>query len=115
MEDRLYIKDKVDGQQHCLSGNEHFYLIDVTDRYDKIEDITIDSLVLDLRIARKGIIAWLEDGFKNGLLTQKERDVFYFRHIDWNSLVNCGKHFGVTPERIRQIEAKVLEKLRHGR
>ena len=44
--------------------------------------------------------------------TQKERDIMYRRHIDWNSLEATGKLFGVTHERIRQIEAKVEEKIR---
>ncbi|MEO1444372.1 MAG: sigma factor-like helix-turn-helix DNA-binding protein, partial [Chloroflexota bacterium] len=30
-----------------------------------------------------------------------------------NTLEEVGKHFGVTRERIRQIEAKALRKLRH--
>ena len=47
-----------------------------------------------------------------GDITQKERDIMYFRHIERNSLENCGKKFGVTRERIRQIEAKVDEKMR---
>jgi len=34
-EDRIYIKDKVDGQEHCLSGDKEFYLIDVTQEYKK--------------------------------------------------------------------------------
>ena len=28
---KLYIKDKVDGQEYCISGDKHFYLIEVTD------------------------------------------------------------------------------------
>lgn len=28
---RFYIKDNVDGQEHCLSGDKSFYLIDATD------------------------------------------------------------------------------------
>jgi len=52
----------------------------------------------------------LDEGLKTGLITQKERDVFYYRHIDWMSLEQCGKQFGVTRERVRQIENKVMEK-----
>jgi len=29
--ERYYIKDKSDGQEYCISGEKHFYLIDVTD------------------------------------------------------------------------------------
>lgn len=32
-EERIYIKDNVDGQEHCLSGDKQFYLIDVTQEY----------------------------------------------------------------------------------
>lgn len=35
MKDRYYIKDKVDGQQHYISGDEMGYLIDVTDILEK--------------------------------------------------------------------------------
>jgi DNA-directed RNA polymerase sigma subunit (sigma70/sigma32) len=42
-----------------------------------------------------------------GSITQRERDIMYFRHIEWNSLENVGKKFALTRERIRQIEAKV--------
>ncbi len=52
----------------------------------------------------------------NGL-TERERKVLELRFglIDGRSrtLEEVGKHFGVTRERIRQIEAKALRKLRH--
>ena len=112
MKERLYIKDKVDGQQHCLSGDESFYLIDVTDQYSKMVEVPIEGMLEWLKNTRREIIKMLDTCIEEGLLKQKERDVFYFRHIDWNSLENCGKQFCVTRERIRQIEAKVLEVLR---
>ncbi len=132
MKQRYYIKDKVDGQQHCLSGNEQFYLIDVTEELmeaDKSQKILgglngmnylavdRDSLTFDearhLHHISRGVIAeMLELALKHGDISQKERDIVYFRGIDWNSLETTGKKYGVTRERIRQIEAKVSEKLR---
>ena len=47
----------------------------------------------------------------NGL-TQKEQIVLEKRFIDKQTLENVGKFFNVTRERIRQIEAKAIEKLR---
>ncbi len=52
-----------------------------------------------------------------GVLSDRERDVLQMRFglIDGqdHTLEEVGKHFGVTRERIRQIEAKALRKLRH--
>lgn len=45
-------------------------------------------------------------------LTQRERNVLQHRFVEHESLHETGKHFGVTQERIRQIEAKALRKLR---
>jgi len=51
------------------------------------------------------------------LLTARERDVLKMRFgLDDgypHTLEEVGKHFRVTRERIRQIEAKALKKLRH--
>ncbi len=52
-----------------------------------------------------------------GILSERERDVlemrFGLRDGQDNTLEEVGKFFGVTRERIRQIEAKALRKLRH--
>jgi RNA polymerase primary sigma factor len=52
-----------------------------------------------------------------GILSEREREVLDLRFglIDGqdHTLEEVGKHFGVTRERIRQIEAKALRKLRH--
>jgi len=80
---------------------------------DFIEDATVDSPVdssIDegLREATKDVL---------GSLTAREAKVLRMRFgIDMNTdhtLEEVGKQFDVTRERIRQIEAKALRKLRH--
>jgi RNA polymerase primary sigma factor len=52
-----------------------------------------------------------------GILSEREREVLEMRFglLDGedHTLEEVGRHFGVTRERIRQIEAKALRKLRH--
>ncbi len=112
MKDKLFIKDAVDGQQHCLSGDEQFYLIDVTDDYLKSNPERLEEAVESFVTLRRRVIGILELALACGAISQKERDIMYRRKIDWMSLEEVGKEFGVTRERIRQIEAKVTEKLR---
>ena len=46
-------------------------------------------------------------------LTEREQGVIMMRFQQKKTLEQCGKECGVTRERIRQIEAKAIRKLRH--
>jgi len=46
-------------------------------------------------------------------LTPREQKVLYLRFFEEKNLDETGRYFNVTRERIRQIEAKALRKLRH--
>lgn len=48
-----------------------------------------------------------------GLLSERERQVLCDRFEDELSLYETGKKYNITRERIRQIEAKAIRKLRH--
>lgn len=47
------------------------------------------------------------------LLTEREQTILKARYINGETLEEVGKTFGVTRDRIRQIQAKALRKLRH--
>lgn len=63
------------------------------------------------RISPKGLLEAVESDF----LTDRERKVLELRYKTGMDLKETGKVFGVTRERIRQVEAKALRKLRHPR
>lgn len=46
-------------------------------------------------------------------LSEREQKVLELRFIDNLTLEECGKELGISRERVRQIEAKVIRKLRH--
>ena len=52
--------------------------------------------------------------FETAKLTEREKRVIYLRFYQNQSLQQVGKEFGVTRERIRQIQERALEKLRKG-
>ena len=51
--------------------------------------------------------------YVNDTLSEREIQVLEMRFRDGMTYEQCGKSFNVTRERIRQIEAKALRKLRH--
>lgn len=72
--------------------------------YEKTKEVLVGSRVL--------MVILLDTALESGVLTQRERDIMYFRHVDWNSLARTGKQFGLSRGRIGQIEAMVEEKFR---
>ena len=48
-----------------------------------------------------------------GLLTDREKQVILMRFYDQKTLEECGEVIGTQRERVRQVEAKALRKLRH--
>ena len=86
---------------------------DSTELGDFIEDESVDAPVdaASKELLREQIREVL------GFLTDRERQVLEMRFglTDGqdHTLEEVGKEFGVTRERIRQIEAKALRKLRH--
>ncbi len=76
------------------------------------EKLSFEQAKIMLLTSRGALVDMLDLAFEFGDINQKERDVMYRRLIDWNSLDKVGKEFGLTRERIRQIEAKVEEKMK---
>lgn len=74
------------------------------------EMVSPDDAAIDISL-RAEIAKQLE------VLTEREREVLVLRygldHSEAQTLEQVGNHLGVTRERIRQIEAKALQRLRH--
>ncbi len=101
------------------------YMVDTTSLDIKVgddEDTTIGSFIEDTSI-QNPIDAFNQTEFHTALskalesLDEKESQVLAMRFgLDGNkpmTLEDIGKQFGVTRERIRQIETKAMRKLRH--
>ncbi len=86
------------------------------------EDSTLGDFIEDEKLPAPAVAAGrqlLREQVEEVLhtLSDREREVLYMRYgLDdgrSRTLEDVGKHIGVTRERIRQIEAKALRKLRH--
>lgn len=71
---------------------------------------------LDAILADRKLLARFKECIEKTPLSEKERKVVIYRlgleDATLHTLEETGKMFGVTRERIRQIEAKTLEKMR---
>lgn len=75
-------------------------------------NLTFNEAKQMLIVSRGVLVEMLDLALEFGDINEKERKIMYFRLIEWNSLENTGKEFGVTRERIRQIETRVEEVMR---
>jgi len=91
-------------KRNLLKENE--YISELIDDVYYTEDVMINDICKEEYNARIHIIL--------DTLYDREKNVLKYRFLDnMETLENTGKHFGVSKERIRQIEAKALRKLRH--
>lgn len=60
-------------------------------------------------------VEYSKKGLENALttLTEREEDVLKYRYQEGKTLREVGNIYSITQERIRQVEAKALRKLRH--
>lgn len=86
------------------------------DDRSRLSDFIADDKIMapDAEVAHRILADQMQEIL--GSLSEKERKILEMRHglLDgtYHTLEEVGKEFGVTRERIRQIEAKALEKIR---
>jgi len=86
------------------------------DDRSRLSDFIADDKIIspDAEVAHRILADQMQDILET--LSEKERKILEMRHglLDgtYHTLEEVGKEFGVTRERIRQIEAKALEKIR---
>ena len=108
MEKEIYKKIDELWEKHRLSMRPKLWRFDIVGHNEL--NILIGELI---RIKKKdylrqiyeqGLFAWRD-------LMPKEQKVLELRFIEFKNLEEVGKEFGVTRERVRQMEARALEKL----
>ncbi len=114
---------EVEKVHHIEKINQNIVSLETPVGDDEDGKSTLGNFVADESIDRpdqaadKGILSKHLQEMLSTLLSEKERQILELRHglneegISY-TLEDVGKMFGVTRERIRQIEAKALEKLR---
>lgn len=86
------------------------------DDHSRLADFIADDKIIspDQEVAHRILADQMQEILES--LSEKERKILEMRHglLDgtYHTLEEVGKEFGVTRERIRQIEAKALEKIR---
>ena len=100
---------------HLINSNIKKYNKDLEAENNKITELVEDmyyteDLIFD-QIYKSELIMQIHEVLNT--LTERERTVIKYRFYGPYTLEETGKRFGTTRERIRQIEAKALRKLRH--
>ena len=100
---------------HLINSNIKKYNKDLEAENNKITELVEDmyyteDLIFD-QIYKSELIMQIHEVLNT--LTEKERTVIKYRFYGPYTLEETGKRFGTSRERIRQIEAKALRKLRH--
>ena len=100
---------------YLINSNIKKYNKDLEAENNKIAELDEDmyyteDLIFD-QIYKSELIIQIHEVLNT--LTERERTVIKYRFYGPYTLEETGKRFGTTRERIRQIEAKALRKLRH--
>jgi len=103
----LRLEARVLSFEECGPGREP-YTPDPSSIVDPLADFSLSSCDFSLTAAIDRMLAELDKRGREVIMAR-----FGFDGADGKTLEEVGQQFGVTRERIRQVEAKVLSKLRH--
>ena len=119
------VVSSLESEQKCRNRSMTAELSLQMERRNKSKDV-MDSMIiepLDIATIDKIDYYLIYDHIDEGLLyemlnvlstlSEREIEVLYYRFFRGFTLDRTGNEFGVGKERIRQVEAKALRKLRH--